>query len=89
MLLKINTVLIPGINDREVREVAQFAQKTGASIMNIMPLIPHADFLGRPVPTAEQLESARVVAGCFVSQHRGCAQCRADAVGIPKCGGFF
>ncbi len=86
MFLKINTVLIPGINQNEIREVAQFAQKAGATIMNIMPLIPHGDFQGRQAPTAEALESARVVAGCFVSQHRSCAQCRADAVGIPRCG---
>lgn len=86
VLVKINTVLIPDVNQNEIRELAQFAQKAGATIMNIMPLIPLGDFKGRRAPTAEELENARVLAGCFVRQHRGCTQCRADAVGIPRCG---
>lgn len=87
MLLKINTVLIPSINGQEIRELAIFAQKVGATIMNIMPLIPHGGLQQEKAPTRAELEEARVLAGCFVRQHVGCAQCRADAVGIPRCGG--
>ena len=86
IFLKINTVLIPEINGNEIRDIAKFAQKIGASIMNIMPLIAHGEFSNMHSPTVDEIEEARVLASCFVSQHTGCEQCRADAIGIPKCG---
>lgn len=85
IFLKINTVLIPEINAGEIREIAMFCQSVGAHIMNIIPLIPMANFKNLKAPSSAEIERARVLASCFISQHTGCAQCRADAVGIPKC----
>lgn len=86
MLLKINMVYMPGINEDEVRDMALFCQNIGADFMNIMPLIPQKHLAHLPAPTPEEIENAQVLAGCFVEQLTGCSQCRADACGIPGCG---
>ncbi|MCX7773688.1 MAG: radical SAM protein, partial [Clostridia bacterium] len=39
-VVKVNTVLIPGINDAHIKEIARVTVEAGASIMNIIPLIP-------------------------------------------------
>jgi len=39
-LIKINTVLIPDINQEEMEEIARVYAALGVKIMNIMPLIP-------------------------------------------------
>ncbi len=84
--VKVNMVYIPGVNSEEVREIAVFAQKSGAAIMNVMPLIPQGRFANTPVPDPGEIEDARVLAGCFIDQLTGCAQCSADAVGLTPCG---
>jgi nitrogen fixation protein NifB len=80
--VKINTVLIPGINDSEVEKVAREVKKRGASIMNIMPLIPQANFADLRPPTAKELAAVRDANQHILGQFRHCSQCRADAVGL-------
>jgi len=81
--VKVNTVLIPGINSDHVVEVAKEVKRRGAYIQNIMPLIPLARFRSLPPPTCEELRRARDSCEKVVPQFRLCKQCRADAVGIP------
>lgn len=38
--VKVNTVLIPGVNEDEVAAIGKFAAQSGAHIMNVIPLIP-------------------------------------------------
>jgi nitrogen fixation protein NifB len=80
--VKINTVLIPGINDYEVEKIALEVKKRGAAIMNIMPLIPQAKFADLRPPTTEELASVRDANQHILGQFRHCSQCRADAVGL-------
>jgi nitrogen fixation protein NifB len=82
MTVKINTVLIPGINDGEISRIAKVVKQRGAYIMNVMPLIPQARFANIPAPTREQLEDVRSVNEEIIHQFKHCHQCRADAVGI-------
>ncbi len=83
MAVKINTVLIPGINDGEIKKIAKESAKRGAFIINIIPLIPLHDFKNWRKPTCEELENAREIASKYLRTFRLCKQCRADAVGIP------
>jgi len=83
IVVKINTVLIPGINMEEVPKIAEEASKRGASIMNIVPLIPMHRFSKLEGPSCMDLEAARAAAEKFIPQFRLCRQCRADACGIP------
>ncbi|MBN1786737.1 MAG: radical SAM protein [Candidatus Methanofastidiosa archaeon] len=83
MAVKVNTVLIPGINTGQVGEIAREASERGAWIMNIIPLIPLNQFSDHEAPTCEDLKHAREVAGKYMKQFRLCKQCRADSCGIP------
>lgn len=83
MAVKINTVLIPELNDREIEKIAKESAERGAFIINIIPLIPLHNFKNWRKPTCEELENAREIAGKYLRTFRLCRQCRADAVGIP------
>jgi nitrogen fixation protein NifB len=83
MVVKVNTVLIPGVNDGHIAEVARAVKGAGAARHNIIPLIPGSEFADILPPTCEQIETARRRAGEFIEQFRHCKHCRADACGIP------
>ena len=82
LAVKVNTVLIPGINGGEVERIARSARELGVTIMNVMPLIPQAEFAHIPSPSSHHLEEVRDACGRIIGQMRHCRQCRADAVGL-------
>lgn len=83
-IVKVNTVVIPGLNDGHVKEVARFAAFYGADLMNCLALIPiPGTVLGSKVKPDEALMAkVRGEAEFFVRQMRHCARCRADALGL-------
>lgn len=83
MFVKVNTVLIPGVNDKHIAEIAKAVKEAGAVRQNIIPLIPQNEFKDTPPPTCEEIERARREAGQYLEQFRHCRHCRADACGIP------
>jgi nitrogen fixation protein NifB len=83
LVVKVNTVLIPGINFEEIRELAIKVREQGAILMNIIPLIPLHKFEKMAPPSCDDLNIARSLAEEYIPQFRLCKQCRADAVGIP------
>jgi len=82
LVVKVNTVLTPGINDDQIPLIAEKVSAAGAFVMNIMPLIPQAELSHVVPPTPEYLESVRSGNEQLIAQFRGCQQCRADAVGL-------
>jgi nitrogen fixation protein NifB len=82
MTVKVNTVLIPGVNDHQVPLIAERVKQLGAFVMNVMPLIPQAKFAGVPAPSPEFLEQVRSSNEQIIGQFRHCRQCRADAIGL-------
>lgn len=82
--VKINFILIPGVNDQGAGEVARVVAELGADIFNCMAFIPApgSGFGGRAAPSAIVHEEARAMAARYLPQMRHCARCRADAVGI-------
>jgi nitrogen fixation protein NifB len=83
MDVKVNSVLVPGINDNELPMIAERAAALGAGVMNIMPLIPSGEFSGRKAPGCGRLRAARKRCEGKIPQFRLCKQCRADACGVP------
>ena len=81
ILVKINTVLIPGINDAHIGDIAKTVSAAGAKIYNIIPLIPQADMKDIPAPGCEMLHDARSAAEGSLKIFSHCQHCRADAVG--------
>lgn len=83
LLVKVNTVFIPTVNDQELIKVALEAKKQGAYLQNIMPLIPCAQFKQIKPPSCKELRRARDSCEEIIPQFRLCKQCRADSIGIP------
>jgi nitrogen fixation protein NifB len=81
MLVKINHVYIPGVNDHETLDLAVKVRALGAMMMNIIPVIPLGLFHGVEAPSAALMEMVRNQAELILSQARHCKQCRADAAG--------
>lgn len=82
MMVKVNTVYIPGVNEEQVPLIGRKIRELGAFVMNIMPLIPQADFAHLLPPSPEELEEVRRRNESVIGQFRHCRQCRADAVGL-------
>ncbi|MEM4649511.1 MAG: radical SAM protein [Candidatus Bathyarchaeia archaeon] len=83
--IKINSVLIPGVNDSELINVARETSKRGAFLMNISPLIPSYNFKNFRAPTCEELRKIRNECNAYLPQFKLCKQCRADGLYEP-CG---
>lgn len=83
IIIKINTVYIPGINDLEILEIAKKAKEFGVYKMNVMPLIPQGEMIDQKKPNQVELNKIRDEANKYIEQIYHCKQCRADAVGIP------
>lgn len=82
--IKINTIIVPGLNDFHVPEVAEEMRELGVDIMNCIPLYP---VRGTPFETMESISTIRVKelrkqVSMFVPQMEHCTRCRADAVGL-------
>ncbi|WP_417908622.1 nitrogenase cofactor biosynthesis protein NifB [Candidatus Electronema sp. PJ] len=82
--VKINSILIPGINDQHIVEIAKTMQQLGADLLNCMAMFPNADtvFENIPEPSKELMNTARNQAEQYLPQMRHCTRCRADAVGL-------
>lgn len=88
ILCKVNSVLIPGINDEHMPEVNQAIRARGAFLHNIMPLISapeHGTYFGlngQRGPRPKELKSVQDKCSGNMKMMRHCRQCRADAVGL-------
>lgn len=83
IFVKINTVLVPGINDRCVADISRLGAEMGCRVHNIVPLIPRGEFIDISKPGPEFMEEIRRISGSFINVFGSCRQCRADAAGIP------
>jgi nitrogen fixation protein NifB len=81
--IKVNTVLVPEINGDHIETIAKTVSEAGASIYNIIPLIPQYELKDCKAPTCPEIDAARTKAGKYIDVFRHCQRCRADAIGIP------
>jgi nitrogen fixation protein NifB len=82
MVIKINTVLVPEINADHIEQIAKEVSEAGASIYNIIPLIPQGKLSGCAAPSCIEIEAARKKAEKYIDVFRHCQHCRADAAGL-------
>ena len=88
ILAKINSVMIPGVNDQHLVEVNKAVKARGAFLHNIMPLISAPEhgtvfgLTGQRGPTAQELKALQDACEGDMNMMRHCRQCRADAVGL-------
>jgi nitrogen fixation protein NifB len=88
ILCKINSVMIPGVNDKHLVEVNRAVKSRGAFLHNIMPLISAPEhgtvfgLNGQRGPSAQELKALQDSCEGEMNMMRHCRQCRADAVGL-------
>jgi len=82
LMVKVNHVCIPGVNDHETLDLAVKVRDLGADMMNIMPVIPVGLFKDIDPPSEMTMEMVRNQAELILLQARHCKQCRADAAGV-------
>jgi nitrogenase cofactor biosynthesis protein NifB len=83
LVCKVNIVLIKGLNDRHIPLLVQKVKDAGASLTNIMQLIPvkHTLFETVPMVSREELDAIRKNCEAILPQMYHCRQCRSDAAG--------
>lgn len=88
ILVKVNSVLIPGINDQHLIEVSRIVKEKGAFLHNVMPIIAEPEhgtyfgLTGQAEPTPAELQAVQDACAGDMNMMRHCRQCRADAVGL-------
>jgi nitrogen fixation protein NifB len=84
IFVKVNTVYIPGVNSLHVEEISRTVAQYGATIQNLIPLLPVADtaFANLRTPTPDEVTAARKCVAKHLPQMTHCSHCRADAVGL-------
>jgi len=84
LTVKVNMILIPGVNDHHVAAVAQRMSELGVDLLNCMGLchVPDTPFEAIVPPSDQELKDLRAVAGDYLPQMHHCTRCRADAVGL-------
>ena len=88
ILVKVNSVMIPGVNDAHLQEVSRIVKAKGAFLHNVMPLIAEAEhgtffgIMGQRSPTPAELKNLQDACEGDMNMMRHCRQCRADAVGM-------
>lgn len=84
ILVKVNIVMIKGINDRHIAAIVKKVKSLGAIMTNIMPLIPvpGSVFQGYSPTSRQEVEAMRDLCQSYLAQMRHCRQCRADAIGL-------
>jgi nitrogen fixation protein NifB len=83
--IKINSVLIPGINDFHMKALSEAVKKLGVYLFNVMPMIPaeKSYFYKIGVKGASRKDVACItdgLEGINIMSH--CRQCRSDAAGL-------
>ncbi|MEI7825557.1 MAG: NifB/NifX family molybdenum-iron cluster-binding protein, partial [Chlorobiaceae bacterium] len=81
---KVNSIIIPGINDAHVIAVASKVAELGADILNCLPYYNTKETVFENIdePPAEMVKEIQKATSEFLPQMKHCARCRADAVGI-------
>ena len=82
--VKINSIIIPGINEDHIEEVARVCASLGADVINCIPLIPTAEtpFAEVEKPDSKLIFRVRTLAAQHLKLMSHCARCRADAAGL-------
>jgi nitrogen fixation protein NifB len=84
LTVKINSILIPGVNDEHIPEIARRMSNLGVDIFNCIGLysVPGTAFEDIASPSDETVAAVRRRAGEHIPLMHHCTRCRADAVGL-------
>ncbi len=84
IIVKINSILLPGINEDHIVSVAREMAGLNVDVFNCMPYYPSSgsafECLAEPSP--QMVADLRMQAARYVKQMTHCTRCRSDAVGL-------
>lgn len=84
IVCKINIVMLKGINDHHIEDITKKVKELGATITNIMQMIPvkGSVFENMTLTSNKEIMDLRKKCEGYIKQMYHCKQCRADAVGL-------
>jgi nitrogen fixation protein NifB len=84
VVVKVNFITIPGINDHHAEQTAEAMAKMGVDIFNCMAMLPNANtaFANIKEPEKQMMTAVRSRCEKYLPQMTHCQRCRADAVGL-------
>jgi nitrogen fixation protein NifB len=84
IIVKVNSVVIPGINEHHLPFLAKNMGRLHVDLMNFLPLIPLAgtDMADIVPPSENRMRNLRQKASSYVQQMHHCTRCRSDSAGI-------
>ncbi len=84
IMVKVNTIVVPGINEEHVIQVAEKMASLGVDLFNCIPMYPTREtpFEDIAEPDPVLISRLRDQAARYLPQMRHCTRCRADAVGL-------
>jgi nitrogen fixation protein NifB len=82
--VKINSIILPKINDHIFKELAEDVANRGADIMNCIPVVRNEGcaFADIEEPDRKMIARVRLQTGQYLKPMTHCARCRADAAGL-------
>ncbi|MDZ7642052.1 MAG: radical SAM protein [Desulfurivibrio sp.] len=82
--VKVNFIVIPGVNDQHADATAKVMAELGVDLFNCMAMLPNADtpLATYGEPDRPLMEQLRAQCEEHLPQMRHCRRCRADAVGL-------
>lgn len=81
--VKVNTILIPQLNEDDMEPLSKCISDAGAQLQNIVPLVSYGKAINLRPPSTSELALARESASKNIEQFMHCKQCRSDVIGIP------
>jgi nitrogen fixation protein NifB len=82
--VKVNSILIPGVNENEIERVASRVAELRADYFNCIPVYPTAGTIfEKVIPVSDEtVNGLRERLKQYLPQMAHCTRCRADAVGL-------
>ncbi|MDA8137376.1 MAG: radical SAM protein [Desulfobacteraceae bacterium] len=84
IMVKVNAIVLPGINEEHIVDIARTVAPLGVDLFNGMPYYPNkgSAFEHLAEPDSATMAAIRKQAGQYLPQMSHCTRCRADAVGL-------
>ncbi|VAW22265.1 Nitrogenase FeMo-cofactor synthesis FeS core scaffold and assembly protein NifB [hydrothermal vent metagenome] len=81
---KVNTIVIPGVNDHLMAGIAEKMKELKVDLMNAIPIYPVKDTVFEDIeePTPAFMKGIRSQIEQYIPPMTHCSRCRADAVGL-------
>jgi nitrogen fixation protein NifB len=84
ILVKVNSIIIPGVNDFHIEAIAEKVASLKADVLNCIPIysVEKTPFYTIQPPSTKKVSDIRKKASKHIKQMNHCTRCRADAVGL-------